>query len=194
MDLLLNDNFEGLPLNRKKKYFIFSMILLSLLAYLPVNAEWQEDNDKLVEDSPHIKSIQGFGAQLWLTDDTEVFEKWNVPTPGFQIAKVNKAERGKPILPIIIFANPGEKDGLCDVTCDIVVKLPDGEVYGERKNGNCWKGLPSPPNGELQLGAETLGIVIEETDPAGRYTVEAIVKDNIKNLELQLEQYFDVEE
>jgi len=128
----------------KKKYSVIIAVLFSVIISIPANAEWREDNKSIEEESFHIKSVQDFGAQLWLTADVDVFDKWNTMTPGFKIADINKAERGMPILPLIIFANPGEKEGLCDVTCDIVVRLPSGEIYGERKNANCWKGLPPP--------------------------------------------------
>jgi len=159
-----------------------------VLCHCQANAEIQNAEQK------NVKVNSGFGAQLWLTDDTNFFKKWNVPSPGFTFRKVNIAKRGEPILVVMFIANPGvNAKGLCDVTCDITVRAPDGAIYGEKKNMNCWKDLPAPPSGDIQVTQGTMGIKIEDKDKAGRYTVEANIRDNVKGAPILLEQYFDVE-
>lgn len=153
---------------------------------------WMQNGTTLVETN-NTKSCKGFGAQLWLTDKTKFFEDWNKPTPGVMLQPTRRAIRGKPFFTVIIFVNPGVlPDGNCDVTGDIIVKKPDGTVYGEIRDANFWKKLPSPGN-DLQLAVDYLGIVIEPNDPAGRYLVEAVVRDNVKGVELILSEYFTVE-
>lgn len=173
-------------------------IIFFILAGLLLNSVVAFGNDlQIVENTPsekNIKSSNSFGAQLWLTDDQEYLKKWNQSTEGFFFHPLHSVLRGKPIFVIVLFAGqPGINDkNLCDITIDIIVKSPDGKIYGEQKNGDCWQNLPIPPKQEIQLCNSSMGIVIEEKDQSGRYTVEAIVKDKIKNIELTLEQYFDV--
>jgi len=184
---------------KKNRLVILISLLafLMLLAYGRVDASPKEDNKYVVvEVKPHVKSIEGknFGAQLWLVDDLELPQRWwSIPDRVYEIPRVNKIQRGKPIMPVIIFAGAGEKEGLCDLTWDIIVRKPDGTIYGEAKDLNCWKGMSVPPPNELQMSIESLATVIEKTDPSGKYTVEAVVHDNIKELELVLHQYFEVE-
>lgn len=144
-------------------------------------------------EEKNIKADKGFGAQLWLTDDMEFVKKWNTPGAGVQLKKVNIAERGKPIQVITFFANPGvDARGLCDISSEITVYAPDRSVYGELKDVKCWKDLPAPPPGDIQMSQGTMGIMIEDKDKYGRYRVEETIKDNVKQASLFLEQYFDV--
>ena len=172
---------------------VFALSLSSIILLLTVSIAIAQNSTSSSPEKPNIKSSGGFGAQLWLTDDPDFYKNWNKPTPGYKLRTVNNALRGKPIFPVVIFAGPGTNEkNLCDVIVSIVVKTPDGKIYGELPNGNCWQNLPPPPEGNLQISNASMGIVIEEKDPSGRYTVEATVKDKVKNVELYLKQYFDV--
>ncbi|MDD5356046.1 MAG: hypothetical protein PHY56_05890, partial [Candidatus Omnitrophica bacterium] len=94
---------------------------------------------------------------------------------------------------ITFFASPGvDAMGLCDISSDITVYAPDGSIYGELKDVKCWKDLPAPPSGDIQMSQGTMGIMIEKKDKTGRYRVEETIKDNVKQVSLSLEQYFDV--
>jgi len=166
--------------------FIFGLLFFSSFQ---VNAQMP------TTDQNNVKANKGFGAQLWLTDDTDFFKKWNTPSPVFTFSKVNVAKRGQPILVVIFITNPGvNAQGLADVTCDITVRAPNGTIYGEQKNMDCWKNLPAPPTGDIQTTQGTMGIKIEDKDMAGRYTVDVKITDNVKEAPILLEQYFDVDE
>ncbi len=146
-------------------------------------------------DSSAMKTKNGFGAQLWLIDDQRFFEEWNKPTPGVEIKPVNRAARGKPLSAVIIFTGAtAGTNGLCDVTGSITVRKPDGDKYGDITGANFWRELPPPKAGELQLGVQSLGMIIEDQDPAGTYTVDATVVDNIAGTALTLTTEFVVDE
>lgn len=79
------------------------------------------------------------------------------------------------------------------MTCDVVVRKPDGTVYGEQQKDMVgWKGNYNFPAHAIQLTEEHMGIRIEPQDPSGVYTVEAIVHDNIKKINLSLKTTFEI--
>ena len=154
---------------------------------------WRK-NGKPVADTPNMKSKGGFGAQLFLTESAQFFEDWNKPeTPKLTTLEGDKAHRNVPLFTAILFTDPGiDSEGSVDVTCDIVIRKPDGSIYGEQKGVLGWKGKYLVPPHNLQLTQGRMGIRIEPQDPSGTYTVEVIVRDNIKKVELSLEATFKI--
>ena len=71
---------------------------------------------------------------------------------------------------------------------------PDGSVYGEGKDINCWKNMRTPLPGELQVCKDRMEVVIEDKDKPGRYTVEATLRDNIRGVERSFKKHFEVAE
>lgn len=170
-------------------------VIAHCLAFPSYAQTWLKNGTNLVE-AANVKSSHGFGAQLWLTDKAEeFFNNWNKESAGVNLKQMSEATRGIPFSTIIIFTGPGiGSNNLCFVTGDIVVKKPDGTVYGETRDANFWRNLPPPAPGQLQLAVDSLGIVIEDNDPSGRYTVEATVRDRVKNTHVTLSEHFDVAE
>jgi len=171
------------------------VVIAHCLAFQSNAQTWLQDGTNLVE-AANIKSSHGFGAQLWLTDKAEEFFKtWNKETAGVNLKQTREATSGIPFSTIIIFTGPGiGSNDLCDVTGDIVVKKPDGTIYGETRDANIWRNLAPPAPGQQQLAVDSLGIVIEDNDPSGRYTVEATVRDRVKKTQVTLSEHFDVAE
>ena len=154
---------------------------------------WFQNGTNRVE-MPNMKSSKGFGASLCLTDDTQFFDDWNKESPGVKIKEMKRATRNKPFFTVVIFVNPStDSKKQCNVTGDITIRKPDGTVYGAMTNANFWVALPAPKPGELQLAVEYMGTVIEKKDPPGKYSVEVIVRDNIKKAEISLSDSFVVE-
>lgn len=184
----------------KRKIKIGILILLGaildqsiLLSAQSSDQYWQNSKGEKVENETSIKSKNNFGAQLLLTDDKDYMKKWQRPTDGFYIQSVRSAIRKQPIFILIIFANPGvDAKGLCNVSADIAITDPNGKLYGEIKDGDCWQNMPAPAAGNIQLSKFSMDIVIEEKDSSGRYTVNAVVKDKVKNTQLQFSDYFEV--
>ena len=152
---------------------------------------WREDG-KPAADTPNVKSKNGFGAQLYLTESAQFFEDWNKPeTPN--LPTLEKAHRKVPLFTAILFVDPGtDSNGSVDVTYDIVIRKPDGSIYGEQKNAVGLKGKYIVPAHDLQLAKERMGIQIDSQDPSGTYTVEVTVRDHIKKVKLPLKATFEV--
>lgn len=172
----------------------FCLLLIRPILAADENWYWRDSSGAKVDDKPNMKAKNGFGAQVLITDDKDYLKKWKEqPSAGpFYIHAVNAALRNKPIFVLIIFANPGvDEKGLCNITADVTITKPDGIVRQVLKDGDCWKDMPAPPKGNIQLSKVSIGYSIDETDPSGRYIVNALIKDRVKGVELQLSDYFN---
>ena len=151
---------------------------------------WRKDG-KPIPDTDSQKVRDGFGAMVLLTDDKKFFEDWQKPDPP-RFATITNATRMVPVHIAVIFAGAGSKaDGEAHVTCDVTIRKPDGSVYGEQKGLVATKGR-QPSSTMLQLARERFVVRIEPHDPAGTYTVEVTVKDNVKKVDLRLKERFTV--
>ena len=172
----------------------FHRLLASLLLLFstPVHGadSWQKDG-KPAANTASMKSKAGFGAQLFLTQDTGVLDKWNSPEPP-KVTPVTMARRDLPVITVLLFAGAGvSSSGRADVTCDFIAYKPDGSVYGKQLNAVVWK-RAVPRQSGIQLSEGYMGIRIEPKDPSGKYKVEARVHDHIKKVDLVLKTTFQV--
>ena len=98
-----------------------------------------------------------------------------------------------PIYATVIFAGAGRNpDGEAHVTCDVTIRKPDGSVYGEQKGLVGRQAREPESSSVLQLARDNLAVRIEPHDPAGTYTVEVTVRDQVKKVELRLRERFTV--
>ena len=147
----------------------------------------------LKADSIALGETNGFGVQFFLVEGEKFFSDWEKPEPP-RIAPISVGKRGVPICTAVIFVGAGLKpDGSADVTYDTVVRKPDGSVYANDKNLVGAQGKIDPAPKALQLARDFTGIRIEPKDSAGVYTVEVVVRDNVKKVELRLMRKFTVE-
>lgn len=173
------------------------LCLLAVLFATSVFAEdasaWRKDGSP-VAATPNAKSKKGFGAQLFLTQNAQFFEDWNKPgTPNLITLKDNKALRNVPLFTVIFFVDPGtDAKGIVDVTYDIIIRKPDGSIYGEQKNAVGLKGKFDVPPHQIQLARERMGIQLDHQDPHGAYKVDLTVHDHIKKVDLPLKATFEV--
>jgi len=145
------------------------------------------------DDSVTLVATNGFGVQFALTEDEKIFADWDKPIPP-HFTPVSIARRGVPIFTVVILASSGlRNDGAADVTFDVVIRKPDGSVYGQDKDMVGVQGRIDPSPKALQLTRDYMGIRIEPKDPAGTYTAEVVVRDNVKKLELHAKRRFTVE-
>jgi hypothetical protein len=166
----------------KALHLVLAVLLLSALVSTDAADSWQKDG-KPAENTASMKSKAGFGAQLFLTQDAGVLQKWNTPEPP-KIVPVTRARRDLPVITVLLFAGPGiSSSGRADVTCDFIAYRPDGSVYGKQLDALVWK-RAYPPDSGIQLSEGYMGIRIEPQDPAGTYKVEARVHDHIKKVDL----------
>ncbi|HEY5296935.1 MAG TPA: hypothetical protein VIK59_03330 [Verrucomicrobiae bacterium] len=166
-----------------------TFIILALLCSSLYAAVASATNDTLVT----LGETNGFGVQFALTEDESLFANWDKPAPP-HYTPIFIARRGVPIFTVVVFAGVGlQKDGSANVTFDAVIHKPDGSIYGRQTDMVGVQGRIDPSPKTLQLCRDYMGIRIEPKDPAGTYTVEVFVKDNIKKLELHLKRTFIVE-
>lgn len=151
---------------------------------------WKE-NGKAAPDSPTRASNGTFGAMLVLTDDWENFiQRWEQPTPGFEMPAVNAIQKGRPLMSAIIFTGcKPDQAGNCSVTGDFQVIDPNGKTYADQRDANIWS-LP-PPDPALQLSVESLGLSLDPPDPLGTYVLIARITDRIANRSLELRTTFE---
>ncbi len=124
----------------------------------------------------------------------ELFNSWNRPKgKPFQVEPVKVAERGPFLSAVVLFEGcKPDMSGNCDVDLDIVAYDPNGNVYGEMKGVELWKGKPAPDSGYTQLGMDYMGIVIEPRDPPGTYRVTAVARDRNARSEANSSASFEV--
>lgn len=169
---------------------VLTILLMTLSVHADAADSWREDG-KPAPNTAWMKSKAGFGAQLFLTQDTGVFDKWNTPEPP-KIEPVKIARRDLPVITVLVFAGPGlDAAGRADVTCDFITYKPDGSVYGKQLSSVVWK-REYPARLGIQLSEGYMGIRIEAKDPAGTYKVQAKVHDRVKKVDLVLTTTFQI--
>ena len=163
----------------------------------PATANAVAHERRLVRDvqqnTDNIKSKGNFGAQLWLIADGDFFQNWRKPEIP-NIVPISTAIRGQSIYTPIIFYGPTRDDkGLSNVSYDITVRRPDKSVYSTSTALVGFQGLGPADDRLIILGRNYATITIGANDPAGLYTVEAVVHDNISRVDLPLVQQFVVQ-
>ena len=173
-------------------YFLIAVLFAASL-HGEDSTAWRKDC-KPAADTPNMKSKNGFGAQLHLTQNAKFFDDWNMPgTPNLTELKNNRAHRNVPLFSAILFVDPGtDSKGSVDVTYDIVIRKPDGSIYGEQKNAVGLKGKFDAAPHQIQLARERMGIQLDHQDPHGTYKVDLTVHDHIKKVDLPLKATFQV--
>lgn len=149
------------------------------------------------EEKPSDPSCSKEGsleACLIATDEgEELLIGWAEGQPKLTITNIDTAKRGEFITVIVRFLGcQADESGHCDATVDYVAYKPDGTVYGEMRERELWIGKTAPGPGASQLSADYMGLIIEETDPAGEYTVEAKVRDRIGDRSVKVSRKFKV--
>lgn len=155
---------------------------------------WKVDGEK-IGDRENVKMENGFGAQLWLTDDQKIFNSWR---NSFKLPKLNSIHttvKNYPIYPFIVITNPGSNEENKNyVSYDIRIIKPDGNTYADIKNKKLWMNQKALPENVQQIAEEYVAIIIEDGDPLGKYSVETTIYDKVKNIKLSLHKDFNVYE
>lgn len=144
------------------------------------------ENGKPLADSDSYKSKNGFGIGLHMTDDESIYENWQKPEPP-KINVTSKAIRNKPFTTLMIFSNPGiDSESNADVTADMRVINPDGTIALDKKDLEIWKRKYTTPRNHAQIALGSIQVIFNDEDQDGVYRIEAIVKDRIKGVTLDL--------
>jgi hypothetical protein len=155
----------------------------------------QEAEKKAYERiASNMKFERGFGAQLFLTEDPGQFGDSTV-AEAVKLDSLKKAHRNKTIYAIILFMDPGmgpHPDQLANVMWDITVRKSDGSMCVQQKNLVGWKSKYDMLPHSRQRAKGWVEFEIDSEDPAGTYTVETIVRDDVKQIKLSLKNSFEV--
>ncbi len=174
---------------------LVSLFTVSLVLSLSstVSAQWFRDGER-IPDRAWSKSVGTFGAMLLLSDAPDEFlDNWSQRTPGVSIRTTGTGQRGVPLAPFILFVGCKENGAAsCNTSFDLEVLKPDGSEYFSTNNLELWRGKPSPQMGTLGLGIGYTEIDLNPQDPLGRYLVRTKIRDANAEVELTLEQSFEV--
>ena len=144
-------------------------------------------------NTDNVKSQGHFGAQLWLIADERFFQDWRKPESP-SLDPVESAVRGQPIFTVLIFHGLArDAKGQANATYDLTVRRPDGSVYSERKELSGYQAAAPADERMLSLGRNYLNINVAPDDPAGKYTVEATVRDEVSKATVALKKEFTVQ-
>jgi hypothetical protein len=145
------------------------------------------------------KEVEGFGARLVLSRQPDRFlAAWGAAPSSEErraIHNTEQAARGEPVVAFLLFTGCLHRaTGLCDSTVSFTVLRPDGSVFASLELADLWKDKEVPPSQRPQLGATSLGVVVDGEDPLGVYTILARVCDAVAGWCLDLEQVLEVVE
>ncbi|BBO83792.1 hypothetical protein DSCO28_43580 [Desulfosarcina ovata subsp. sediminis] len=176
------------------KNSILLIIFLFLVVPSTSHGKWNDKQGNPVEDTEWMKYSGDFGAQLLLIgDEKEFFKCWETPSETVNLETVSEINRGEPLITPIIFSGCYvNKSGNCMVSAALKILRPDGSTYADMPQVEVWENKPPPPKGILEMGVGYLKVIIEPEDPDGTYTVQAKVKDNVKNSSFVLTRTFSV--
>jgi hypothetical protein len=150
---------------------------------------------KAYAEPPGLLAPNKFVVEAMVIESSdELFDQWDHPDgKNFSIVPIKIAEREKPISAIIMFKNcRANSSSECNAIADITIYDPNGNVYGQNRNGELWVGKPAPALGYSQLSRSYMGIVIEKKDPAGIYRVVVNAKDLVANTQSESNTQFEV--
>lgn len=157
-------------------------------------AGWHDSGGKPVAETEVMKSKDDFGGSLLATTDDNWEKKWNTPPetkPNFNKAGI--VPYGKKIYILTFFANPKlDQQGKANVRCDLRISAPTGKVSFEQKDATCFAGAMQGSPFALRLSAPVVAFSGDPDDPAGTWSVEVMLRDAVRNVELPLRTTFEL--
>jgi len=169
---------------------VASALLFLLFIFAPPSFGQTVTSSGRVEDPAARKSVNGFGAHLFLVEQPKEFiEMWEKSeTP--RIETITMVKPKQQFGAFLLFAGclPDHK-GLCDCEVDFNVYQPDGKLFVERKGLELWK-QPVPPLKSFQLSVANLFLRMGNRDPLGQYIVKARVHDKHADVEFEVQTSF----
>lgn len=173
-----------------------TLALVITLSWTTVHAGfWKDSNGKPVPETEYRRTVEDFAGWLVVTSDQDWEAKWNTPpetVPQFTEAK--SVGRGKKIFVLIFFANPkldGEKRA--NITCDLKATRPDGTTSIDHQAAVCFQGHIKGSPYNMYLAAPVIGFVGEPSDPTGVWTIQTVLKDNLRKVVVPLKTTFTLE-
>lgn len=168
------------------KPILFTAALLSAALAMPALAA-----EPAPKHSTTFPDADGpFSAALVLVSEANLAEFKKPADQGPQLTLVRTAKPGDRIAAKVLFMGFALDDGFGNVTYDIRVLRPDGQVYGTKSKAD-HKGLLAFKGATMNStnifnNAATLVLDFEATDPAGVYKIEVVVHDTVGNRHVPL--------
>jgi len=153
---------------------------------------WVTRDGKPAPNSDSIKSINGFGGWLIVTQDNDWESKWNTPpetVPYFSEASTVKY--GEQLTILTFFINPKiDHTGSIHLVCSIKITKPDGSQSVSAEDIDCAKGKLNGNPRSIRMTSAVLKFIGEGGDPPGKWVVEVDVKDTVRNITVPLKAGF----
>ncbi|HJY40471.1 MAG TPA: hypothetical protein VJ303_04515 [Steroidobacteraceae bacterium] len=147
----------------------------------------------LAADPPaEPKTVGGFNGMLIVTPDKDWAKKWNTSPESIPyISSGSTVKKGGELYVITMFSNPQlDASGAASITMDIDVIRPDGKSSSHAENAVCVQGKVDPRS--LHLCKQVVEYVDEPTDPAGKWSVRIVLKDDVRKVSIPLSMEFVV--
>lgn len=140
-----------------------------------------------------MKTVAGFSGMLIVTPDKDWAAKWNTsPESIAYVSSGSTVKKGGELYVLTMFSNPQlDASGAASVSMDIDVIRPDGESSSHAENAVCVQGKVDPRS--LHLCKQVVEFVDERTDPAGKWSVRIMLKDNVRKVSIPLSMEFVVD-
>ena len=152
---------------------IAAALSLALWLALVPRAAAAQDEGGAVAQAGELRIVQ-----LWSVDPDAFLAPWNQPDPP-TLPTTTRTARNRPIQQFIVYGGC-QRDfaGQCHLSAVVTVTAPDGTPYGDPI---AFDALPlSPPVAQgFGLAPNSIGLVIEDGEQLGDYTVQLDVTDEI---------------
>ena len=173
----------------------FSLLLTSLLPLAATAQDgWRSMDGTPIPESESRKSRNGFSATLIVTPDQDWQEKWNTPPETIpHFSEADEVHAGEELFILTFLSNPG-MDGSrsTDVTCDFAVTRPDGSRSIAETDLPCFRTTLQGDPHNVYLSGAALTYIAEPDDPRGTWTVDVVIKDHHRAVDLPLRTSFVV--
>lgn len=174
--------------------------LSALLLSLQLSASAQSpglatgDTVQPIAETESTRHRDGFGGSLVVTTDEDWKAKWETPpenAPNFN--RANVVPYGKKVFALSFFSNPKlDAAGNANVRCDLKMLSPAGQVVYTQMDQSCYAGKIAGDPRMVYLSFPVVIFSADPGDPAGAWTVEAVLRDMVRNTELVLRASFVV--
>jgi hypothetical protein len=177
---------------------MWSLVIATFLALVSAgpHAQWSLDG-RPMPDAPNRKWRGGFGANLLVISHPSEFVKQWAAAPSdhvLEVPEVSTAKRGDRLAIVVFFAGcKTDESGRCNAVYDLTILRPDGSTMHGFQDLELWKQQAPANTSHVQLGAAIPQITFEGTDPPGTYRIRVVVRDDNRDVTLELETTLNVE-
>jgi len=185
--------------------FLMLLILLALIAsgcsimnrhaglvITPGDTSWMADG-KPILDRKDFKMANGFGAALCLSDSQEFIKEWQNVFKMPVVDLANLISKNQQLFVYLLVVNPGvDGSGGSEVVYDLKVTDPSGGVYGDFNKMNAFINKVRLSKNQIQRVENYISIRVEDNELYGKYHVDVVVYDKIKDVNLSLSRDFYV--